>query len=209
MSRYLGSACKLCRREKEKLFLKGEKCSANCTLDKKRGKNAPGQHGAAKSKMSDYGKHLREKQKARRIYGLTEEQFFNHYKEAAKIKKGIAGENFLRLLELRLDNVVYRMGLATSRKHARQMVTHGNVMVNDEKITVPRYRVGVGSKITVHETYKDNTVLKKLLERTSSQVPSWLSFDKNAAAGTLVSEPLAGEFSHPIDSQLIVEYYSK
>jgi small subunit ribosomal protein S4 len=209
MSRYLGSVCKHCRREKEKLFLKGERCSTNCALDKKRGKNAPGQHGAMKSKMSDYGKHLREKQKARRIYGLTEEQFRHHYDEALRMKKGIAGENFLRLLELRLDNVVYRLGLATSRKHARQMVTHGNVVVNDKKITVPRYKVAVGAKITVHDTYKDNAVLKKLLERTSSTVPSWLSFDKAAVSGTLVSEPLAGEFSHPIDSQLIVEYYSK
>ncbi|MCL2389334.1 MAG: 30S ribosomal protein S4 [Elusimicrobia bacterium] len=189
--------------------MKGEKCSSNCTMDKKRGKNPPGQHGTIKSKMSDYGKHLREKQKARRIYGLTEEQFRHHYDEANKIKKGITGENFLRILELRLDNVVYRAGLAASRKQARQMVNHGNVVVDGKKTTVPRYKVAVGSKITVGEKYKASPTLKKLLERTSSQTPSWISFDKNAASCTLVSEPLAGEFSHPIDSQLIVEYYSK
>jgi small subunit ribosomal protein S4 len=208
MSRYLESVCKLCRREKEKLFLKGERCTSNCALDKKRGKNGPGQHGAGKSKMSDYAKHLREKQKARRVYGLTEEQF-HHYYEVAEKMKGSTGDNLLKLLELRLDNVVYRMGFASSKKAARQIVNHGNILVNDKKIDVPRYQVKAGDVITVPEKYKDNAILKKLVEKTSSNVPAWLSFDKSKVSGTVVSEPLPGETSHPIDSQLIVEYYSK
>jgi small subunit ribosomal protein S4 len=208
MSRYLGSVCKLCRREKEKLFLKGERCSSNCTLERKRGKNGPGQHGASKSKMSDYAKHLREKQKARRIYGLTEEQF-RHYYEVAEKMKGSTGDNLLKILELRLDNVVTRLGLASSKKMARQIVNHGNVLVNEKKIDVPRYQVKAGDIITVSEKYKSGVVIKKLVERTSSNVPTWLSFDKNKVAGTVVSEPLAGDISHPINSQLIVEYYSK
>jgi len=208
MSRYLGSVCKLCRREKEKLFLKGERCASNCALDKKRGKNGPGQHGAGKGKMSDYAKHLREKQKARRVYGLTEEQF-RHYYETAERMKGSTGDNLLKLLELRLDNVVYRLGLASSKKMARQIVNHGNILVNGKKIDVARYQVKAGDVITVPEKYKDNSVLKKLLEKTASNVPQWLGFDKTKISGTVVSEPLPGETSHPIDSQLIVEYYSK
>ena len=208
MSRYLGSACKLCRREREKLFLKGERCTTNCTLDRKRGKNGPGQHGAAKGKMSDYAKHLREKQKARRVYGLTEEQF-HHYYETAEKMKGSTGDNLLRLLELRLDNVVYRLGLASSKKMARQIVNHGNVTVNGKKIDVPRYQVKAGDVITVPEKYRENAVIKKLVEKTSVSVPGWLSFDKNKVTGTVISEPLAGETGNNIDSQLIVEYYSK
>ncbi|MDR3256493.1 MAG: 30S ribosomal protein S4 [Endomicrobium sp.] len=208
MSRYLLSVCKLCRREKEKLFLKGERCTSNCTLDRKRGKNGPGQHGVSKSKMSDYAKHLREKQKARRVYGLTEEQF-SHYYEVAEKMKGSTGDNLLKLLELRLDNVVFRLGLASSKKMARQVVNHGNVLVNEKKIDVPRYQVQVGDVITVSEKYKTGIVIKKLIEKTTSNVPLWLSFDKNKVVGSVVSEPLAGEVSHPINSQLIVEYYSK
>ncbi|MDR2399657.1 MAG: 30S ribosomal protein S4 [Endomicrobium sp.] len=208
MSRYLGSVCKLCRREKGKLFLKGEKCFSNCALDKKRGKNAPGQHGAMKSKMSDYAKHLREKQKARRVYGLTEEQFV-HYYEIAEKMKGSTGDNLFKILELRLDNVVHRLGLASSKKMARQIINHGNILVNNKKIDLPRYQVKTGDLIAVPEKYKSNAVIKKLIERTSSNVPTWLSFDKNKVAGTVVSEPLTGEVSHPLNSQLIVEYYSK
>jgi small subunit ribosomal protein S4 len=209
MSRYLGSACKLCRREREKLFLKGERCSSNCTLNRKRGKNVPGQHGTSKvNKMSDYAKHLREKQKARRMYGLTEEQFSNYYKMAEKMK-GSAGNNLLKLLELRLDNVVYRLGLASSKRMARQIVNHGNILVNEKKIDVPRYCLKIGDVITFPDKYKANAVIKKIIEKTSSNVPAWLSFDKSRIAGTIVCEPLISETSHPINSQLIVEYYSK
>ena len=133
MSRYLGSACKQCRRERDKLFLKGERCFTACALDGKRGKGTPGQHGQRRKKESNYAKHLREKQKARRIYGLTEEQF-RHYFERADRMKGLTGENLFRLLELRLDNIVYRMGIITSRKAARQMVGHGQVLVNEKCI---------------------------------------------------------------------------
>jgi small subunit ribosomal protein S4 len=208
MSRYLGSVCKLCRREREKLFLKGERCSLNCSLDRKRGKNAPGQHGALRAKMSDYAKHLREKQKARRVYGLTEEQFVHYYKIAEKMK-GSTGDNLLKVLELRLDNIVYRLGLASSKRMARQVINHGNILVNGKKIDLPRYQVKAGDIITVPEKYKSNAVIKKLIEGTASNVPAWLNFDKDKIEGTVVSEPLAGESSHPINSQLIVEYYSK
>lgn len=208
MSRYLGSVCKLCRREREKLFLKGERCSSNCTLDRKRGKNGPGQHGISKGKMSDYAKHLREKQKARRVYGLTEEQFV-HYYEVAERMKGSTGDNLLRLLEMRLDNVVFRLGLASSKKMARQLVNHGNILINNKKIDVPRYQIKSGDVITVPEKYKANVVIKNLVEKTSSNVPAWLSFDKKNISGIVMSEPLAGDVSHPLNSQLIVEYYSK
>jgi small subunit ribosomal protein S4 len=209
MSRYLGSVCKLCRREKEKLFLKGERCSLNCALNRKRGKSVPGQHGISRvNKMSDYAKHLREKQKARRMYGLTEEQFRNHYKTAEKMK-GSAGDNLLKLLELRLDNVVYRLGLASSKRMARQIVNHGNILVNEKKIDVSRYQLKIGDVITFPEKYKANAVIKRLIEKTVTSVPAWLSFDKSRIAGTVIGEPLASETSHPINSQLIVEYYSK
>ncbi|MDR1952659.1 MAG: 30S ribosomal protein S4 [Elusimicrobiota bacterium] len=208
MSRYLGSACKLCRREKEKLFLKGEKCNSNCSLDKKRGKNGPGQHGSGKSKMSDYARHLREKQKARRVYGLTEEQFSRYYHVAERMK-GSTGDNLLRLLELRLDNVVFRLGFAASKKMARQTVNHGNVLVNGKKVDVPRYQVKAGDIITIPEKYKENKTIKDLIEKPALNIPSWLNFDKNKIEGSVVSEPLPGDISHPIDSQLIVEYYSK
>jgi small subunit ribosomal protein S4 len=208
MSRYLGSVCKLCRREKEKLFLKGEKCSLNCTLEKKRGKNCPGQHGAVKKKMSDYAKHLREKQKARRMYGLTEGQFSRYYLVAEKMK-GSTGDNLFKILELRLDNVVFNLGIASSKKMARQIISHGNVLVNEKRIDVPRYQVKIGDIVTVSEKYKVGSVLKKNIEKTVLNVPTWLSFDKNKIIGTVVSEPMAGEMSHPVNSQLIVEYYSK
>jgi small subunit ribosomal protein S4 len=208
MSRYLGSVCKLCRREKEKLFLKGERCSLNCTLERKRGKNGPGQHGAVKSKLSDYGKHLREKQKARRIYGLTEGQFSRYYEVAEKMK-GSTGDNLLKILELRLDNVVFSLGLASSKKMARQIINHGNVLVNEKKIDVPRYQIKVGDVVTVSEKYRAGAVIKKLVGKVTSNIPVWLSFDKNKIIGTVISEPLAGEVSHPVNSQLIVEYYSK
>jgi small subunit ribosomal protein S4 len=207
MSRYLGSVCKHCRREKEKLFLKGERCNSNCTLDRKRGKNAPGQHGVSRSKMSDYARHLREKQKARRIYGLTEEQF-RHYFSRAERLKGLTGENLLRLLEMRLDNVVYRLGIVTSRKLARQIISHGKIMINGEKVNLPGYQVSVGDKVSVADKMKENVQIKKSLERTD-KFPSWLNLDKQNLTGTVISKPSSEEFSHPIESQLIVELYSK
>ncbi|MDD3065617.1 MAG: 30S ribosomal protein S4 [Endomicrobiaceae bacterium] len=207
MSRYTGSVCKQCRTEREKLFLKGERCNTNCTLERKRGKNAPGQHGARKGKMSDYGKHLREKQKARRVFGLSEQQFRRYFDVADKMP-GMTGDNLLKLLELRLDNTVFKLGLAFSRKMARQLVMHGNVTVNGKKVDVPRYQVKAGDVITVKEKYKTNANLVKLMEHPAA-VPSWLEFDKTTVAGKVKNEPSVEEFSHPINSQLIVELYSK
>jgi small subunit ribosomal protein S4 len=207
MSRYLGSVCKLCRREKEKLFLKGERCTAKCTLESKRGKNAPGQNGAGRTKVSEYGRHLREKQKARRIYGLTEEQF-RHYFHRAEKMKGLTGDNLLKMLELRLDNVVYRLGLVTSRKTARQIVDHGCILVNGRRVNLPSYQVKPGDKIALKEKLKENVGIKRAQE-LSSKNPSWLSFDKDALAGQVVSVPNTDEYSFPINSSLIVELYSK
>jgi small subunit ribosomal protein S4 len=207
MSRYLGSVCKICRREREKLVLKGERCAKNCTLDRKRGKNPPGMHAAARvRKMSDYGRHLREKQKARRFFGLTEEQFRHYFARAEKMK-GLTGENLFKLLELRLDNVVYRMGFATSRKFARQLVDHGKVLVNERRVNLPAYQVKPGDKILMHAKIKENAQVKRSLEVMAA--PSWLSVDKEKVAGTVVSVPMPEDFSHPIESQLIVELYSK
>jgi len=207
MSRYLGSVCKHCRREKEKLFLKGEKCTTKCTLETKRGKNIPGMHSMSRSKVSDYARHLREKQKARRIYGLTEEQFRHYFRRADKMK-GLTGENLLRMLEMRLDNIIYRLGIVTSRKAARQIVGHGRVLVNGKKINLPGYQLKIGDKVTLKEKAKENIFVKKSLERTD-RFPSWLSLDKQSISGAVLSSPSVEEFSHPIDSQLIVELYSK
>lgn len=207
MGRYLGSVCKLCRREKEKLFLKGERCSTNCTLDRNRGKNLPGGRSSSRMKMSDYAKHLREKQKGRRIYGLTEEQFKRIYMMAAKTK-GMTGENLLRFLELRLDNIVYRLGLVTSRKLARQIISHRWINVNEKCINLPGYRLKAGDKVSIKGKYKENTNVVKSLERNPG-VPTWLNLDAANRVGTVVNAPAQGEFSFPIDSQLIVELYSK
>ncbi|MHB9155870.1 MAG: 30S ribosomal protein S4 [Endomicrobiales bacterium] len=208
MSRYIGSVCKLCRREKEKLFLKGDRCSTNCTLDRKRGKNIPGGgHGMSRVKVSDYARHLREKQKARRLYFLTEEQFKHYFVRADKMK-GLTGENLLRLLELRLDNVVYRLGIVNSRKSARQFIGHCKITVNGRKVNLPGYGLKAGDKVALKEKMKENVLVKKSLEKTD-KVPSWLSLDKQNIVGTVVSVPNPEEFSHPIESQLIVELYSK
>lgn len=208
MSRYLRSVCKLCRREKEKLFLKGERCGTKCTLDGKRGKNLPGQTKNMRSgKMTEYARHLREKQKARRVYGLTEEQF-RHYFSRAERMKGLTGENLLKLLEMRLDNIVYRLSICSSRRMARQLVTHGNVLVNEKKVDLPGYQMKPGDKVAVIASMKENTFIKKSLENPS-RCPSWLLLDKDNACGNVKAVPAVEEFSHPIDSQLIVELYSK
>ncbi|MBN1824158.1 MAG: 30S ribosomal protein S4 [Endomicrobiales bacterium] len=207
MSRYLGSVCKQCRREKEKLFLKGERCFVNCTLDRKRGKNPPGMHGISRVKVSDYARHLREKQKARRVFGLTEQQF-RHYFRSAERMKGLTGDNLLKLLETRLDNVIYRLGLVTSRKLARQFVNHGHVLVNGRKTNIPNFQLKVGDKVALKDKFRENVLVKKSLER-NPKVPSWLLFDKQNYLGTVVNMPSPEEYSHPIESQLIVELYSK
>ncbi len=157
--------------------------------------------------MSDYAKHLREKQKARRVFGLSEQQFRRYFDVADKMP-GMTGDNLLKLLELRLDNAVFKLGLSFSRKMARQLVMHGNVTVNGKQIDVPRYQVKAGDVITVKEKYKTNANLVKLMEHPAA-VPSWLEFDKTTVTGKVKNEPSVEEFSHPINSQLIVELYSK
>ena len=191
------------------MFLKGERCYTKCALDKKRGKNVPGKQGqgSMRSKMSEYAIRLREKQKARRIYGLTEEQF-RHYYSIAERKKGLTGDTLLKLLELRLDNVVYRVGFFPSRRLARQMVNHGLISVNGKKVDLPGYQLKAGDKIAIKDKLKENVYIKKAVENPV-KCPSWLSFDKDACSGTVVSVPMAEEYSHPINSQLIVELYSK
>ncbi|MDR0984903.1 MAG: 30S ribosomal protein S4 [Endomicrobium sp.] len=208
MARYLGSVCKLCRREKEKLFLKGNRCfSTKCVMVKNKGKKLPGQHSMSRSKLSDYAKHLREKQKAKRFYCLTEEQF-NHYYEIAEKKIGSTGLNLLKLLELRLDTVVFYLKFAVSRIMARQIINHGTVLVNNKKITMPRYQVKINDVITVSEKYKKIILSRKIDNTIGFNIPIWLSLNKDMS-GKIIGEPVAKEFHYNINSQLIVEYYSK
>ena len=177
-------------------------------MDTKRGKNPPGAHSTARTKkLSEYAKRLREKQKARSIYGLTEQQFHHYFVRAEKMK-GLTGENLLQLLELRLDNVVYRLGVTSSRNMARQVVNHGNVLVNGKSVDLPGYPVKVKDTITLKEKIKNNIFIQKSLEKTDSS-PAWLKLDKQTLSGAVVGLPGKDETSHPIDSQLIVELYSK
>ncbi len=203
MARYLGSVCKLCRREGEKLILKGARCQTRCPIDKKAKK--PGQHGpsAGRSKTSEYAIRLREKQKAKRIAGLNESQFY-HYFEMASSMKGLSGSNLIQLLARRLDNVLYLLGLASSRKSARQFVVHGHIKINGKKVDVPGYRVDVGDKITVAEKILSN------IGDIAPNVPTWLSYDNNTKTGTMLALPLKEESSYAnINEQYIVELYSK
>jgi len=209
MARYLGSSCKLCRREKTKLFLKAEKCVSNCVLDGGKRKNPPGQHGQKGGKKpTEYARHLREKQKARYISGLLENSFKNHFRIAEKMK-GVTHENLIRLLEMRLDNVIVRLGFGQSRKFARQLVNHGNVFVNDRIIKAPGYVVKPGNKIYLNKKLLDNIFVKKSLEKSTTNLPQWLSFDRTNYTGQVLRAPTPEEFTYPIDASLIVELYSK
>jgi len=207
MGRYLGSSCKLCRKEKSKLFLKGEKCDVNCILDKGKRKNLPGQHGISKTKTSEYGKHLHEKQKAKYIYGVSEKQFRNYFRIASKMK-GLTGTNLLMLLERRLDNVVHKLGFASSKKFARQLIVHRHILVNNKLKKVPGYLVKPGDKISIKDRIKDNIFVKKSIENASN-IPSWLNLDKTNFIGEVVSLPTREDISYPIDESLIVELYSR
>ena len=208
MARYTGSACKLCRSEQEKLFLKGQRCNVKCALDTKRGKNPPGKKaGSRMRKASEYAVRLREKQKAKRLYGLTEQQFSNFFVRAAKLD-GLTGDNLLQLLELRLDNVVYRLGMAPSRRFARQIVNHGHVLVNGKRVSLPGYPLKQNDTIALSEKMKISESLKRSMEQTG-KTPAWLKLDATTASGAVLSVPRPDECSHPINSQLIVELYSK
>jgi small subunit ribosomal protein S4 len=210
MSRYIGPVCRLCRREATKLFLKGEKCYNACTLDKGIRKAVPGMHVKRRSKTSEYAKRLREKQKAKRIAGLTEQQF-RHYFRRAQIMPGLTGENLLRLLETRLDNVVRRLGLASSESHARQMVLHGHVQVNDRRVDIPSYAVQPGDRVALSEQMRQNAAVQQAAQANQKRgpLPSWLEVNASHASGKMRSWPTREEISYPIDEQLIVELYSK
>lgn len=208
MARYTDASCRLCRREGEKLFLKGERCYTNkCSISKRA--YAPGQHGQQKKKMSEYGMQLREKQKARRFYGVLESQFRGYFGMAVK-KKGITGENLLQILESRLDNVVYRLGLGTSRPEARQLVTHSHFTINGKKANIPSILVEPGDIIAVKDKFKSSDKLKSIVEIAGGKVvPKWLEFDAENLTGKVVSLPSREEIDLPIREHLIVELYSK
>jgi small subunit ribosomal protein S4 len=208
MARYTEASCRLCRREDMKLYLKGDKCYSNkCPMEKRA--FAPGQHGQRRTKLSEYGIQLREKQKAKRIYGIMEKQFRNYFEIAAK-KQGITGENLLQLLELRLDNVVYRLGLAASRKEARQLVLHGHYLVNGKKVNIPSYQMSEGDMIQVVEKSRKSDKFKAIVESTSSKVtPKWLEADFEKLEGKVVALPARDDIDLNIEDHLIVELYSR
>lgn len=210
MARYIGPVCRLCRREGTKLFLKGEKCYNACTLDKPDRKSAPGMHVGRRVKVTEYGRRLREKQKTKRIAGLTEEQFRNYFRRAEDMP-GLTGENLLKLLETRLDNIVKRMGFALSMPNARQMVLHGHVTVNEKRVDIPSYAVQPGDKIALSEKVRQNVGVQQAIAAAQKRggFPSWLEVNTGHGAGKMRSWPTRDEISYPIDEQLIVELYSK
>lgn len=210
MARYRGPVCRLCRREGMKLFLKGERChSEKCAIERRN--FVPGQHGKdRKAKLVGYGLQLREKQKVRRIYGVLERQFRNTFEKAAGMK-GITGENLLGSLERRLDSVLYRMGLATSRAQARQVVRHGHIQVNGKKVDIPSFAVKPGEEISVRESSKNNSAILAARDATAhAPSPSWMDVDRENLKGRINSIPRRDELTQiPINEQLIVELYSK
>lgn len=209
MARNVDPKCKQCRREGVKLFLKGDRClTLKCAIERRN--YPPGVHGQnMRRKVSDYGVQLREKQKARRMYGVLERQFHGYYQRASRMK-GITGENLLRMLEMRLDNLVYRMGLAESRAQARQLILHRHFAVNGGTVTVPSYQCRPGDKIEVRKGSKELDVVKAALEsRDTSSMVSWLNLDKTGLVGSVLSSPTREEIPVPLNEQLIVELYSK
>ncbi|KYH35205.1 30S ribosomal protein S4 [Clostridium tepidiprofundi DSM 19306] len=206
MARYTGAVCRQCRREGMKLFLKGDRCYTDKCAFARRG-YAPGQHGQSRKKMSNYGLQLREKQKAKRIYGILEKQFRRYYEKAERIK-GITGENLLQLLEMRLDNVVYRLGYGNSRKEARQLVTHGHFLVNGKKVNIPSYQVSVNDVISVCEKSRSYEVFKTFNENPKT-LPNWLQANQDSFEGKVLSKPSRDEIDVPVNETLIVELYSK
>jgi small subunit ribosomal protein S4 len=209
MARYIGPVCRLCRREGMKLFLKGERCyTEKCAIEKRN--FAPGQHGKTrKSKLQGYGVQLREKQKVKRIYGVLEDQFRLYFEQAERTR-GITGETLLQLLERRLDNVAYRLGLATSRPQGRQLVRHGHLTVNGRKVNIPSFSVKPGDVIAVRETSKKSPAILHALEEVKGRgVPEWLQFDAAGMAAKIGSVPTREQINLPVQEQLIVELYSK
>ncbi len=208
MARYTGAACKLCRRERTKLFLKGARCeSSKCAVDRK--PYPPGEHGRGRIRETQYLIQLREKQRARRIYGVLERQFRNYYKEAAN-ERGITGENLLRILESRLDNVVYRASFAESRAQARQLVSHSHFRVNGKRVDVPSYRVRKGDEITLRERSTDLIVIQHALDVSSERSnPEWLDVNRSEKKINVIDLPSRAQIDTQVQEQLIVELYSK
>lgn len=208
MARYTESVCRICRREGHKLFLKGDRCFTDkCAISRRA--YAPGQHGQSRRKLSGYGTQLREKQKVRKAYGILEGQFY-HYFELASKMQGVVGENLLQLIERRLDNVVYRLGLAASRPEARQLVSHAHFLVNGKKVNIPSYLVKIGDVITVKETSRKSPKFEAVLAVTESRaVPKWLDMNKDTLEGRVVAFADREDIDLPIEEHLIVELYSK
>jgi len=209
MARYIGPVCRLCRREGMKLFLKGERCYTDkCAIEKRN--VPPGQHGRArKAKMAGYGVQLREKQKVKRTYGVLESQF-RRYFEAADRQKGVTGELLLQMLERRLDNVVYRLGFATSRAQGRQLVRHGHFLVNGKKVDIPSFSVRSGDQIAIRSGSAQNPTIVHAMEEVKGRgIPEWLNFDPAALAGRISQLPTREQINLPVQEQLIVELYSK
>lgn len=225
MARYTGPVCRICRREGEKLFLKGDRCVAisatgnrpKCALER-RG-YAPGQHGQGRKKVSQYGIQLRQKQRLRKIYGIGERQFHNYFVKAER-QKGVLGENFLRILERRLDNIVFRLGFASSRSQARQMVSHGHIRVNGRKVNIPSYLLRIGDEIELkmkeRAEDKNQAKYKNFLATVTSQLeakgrstPQWLEVDVAGFKGRVLALPAREEISIPVNEQLVVEFYSR
>lgn len=208
MARYTAAVCRLCRREGQKLFLKGDRCyTGKCALDRRT--YAPGQHGQARKKMSEYGLQLREKQKVRRYYGVLESQFAKYFEMASKAK-GVTGENLLSILESRIDNVVYRAGFAMSRPEARQLVRHGHFTVNGKKVNIPSYLVKTGDVITVKETSRNSVKIKNVCDATAGKPKAkWLDVDVDNMQVKVVSLAAREDIDLPIEEHLIVELYSK
>jgi small subunit ribosomal protein S4 len=208
MARYTGPACKLCRRERTKLFLKGARCeSSKCAIERR--PYPPGEHGRGRIRETQYQIQLREKQKARRIYGVLEKQFRNYYKAAAK-QRGITGENLLRMLETRLDNVVYRAGFAASRSQARQLVSHSHLAVNGKKVNIPSYRVRQGDVVALKQRSKDLVSVQHSIDTLGGRpIPEWLEVNANERAITVLDLPSRAQIDTAIQEQFIVELYSK
>ena len=208
MARYTGAVCRLCRREGQKLFLKGERCYSDKCSVALRG-YAPGQHGQGRKKTSEYGMQLRAKQTARRFYGVQENQF-HHYFEIAERKQGITGDNLLRILESRLDNVVYRVGFASSRAEARQLVGHGHFEVNGKLVDIASYLLKAGDVVSICEKSRGSEKLKAVVEANSARpVPQWIDVNRDQLTAKVIALPTRDQIEAPVDEQLIVEFYSK
>lgn len=208
MARYTGSVCRLCRREGTKLFLKGDRClSGKCAIEKR--PTVPGQHGTGRKNVKEYGLQLREKQKAKRYYGVLENQFKGYFEKAEKTE-GVTGENLLSLLERRLDNVVYRIGLADSRKEARQLVVHGHFRLNGKKVTIPSLIVRAGDVITLREESRSSEKFKNLIEALDTRItPKWIELDKAQVVAKVAALPARDDVDFDFEEHLIVELYSK